>query len=87
VFLPRVREREVKGACRRLSGREKGCRGSCRTAGNCQEWRRERDLHDLMVVPEVVTKRGKREREVECGARERAEWCCGSLWSCACVLV
>jgi hypothetical protein len=55
-----------------LPGRERGCRGSCRTSRNCQGWRRERDLLDLMGVPEVVTKRRKREREVECGSREGA---------------
>jgi hypothetical protein len=84
---PRVRGRKGEESVQRLSGREKGCRGSCRTAGNCQEWRRERDPHDLMVVPEVVTKRGKREREVGCGAREHADCCSDSLWSCACVVV
>jgi hypothetical protein len=84
---PRVRGRKGEESVQQLSGREKGCRGSCRTAGNCQEWRRERDPHDLMVVPEVVTKRGKREREVGCGAREHADCCSDSLWSCACVVV
>jgi pyruvate-formate lyase-activating enzyme len=57
----------------RFPGRERGCRGSCRTSRNCQGWRRERDLLDLMGVPEVVTKRRKREREVGCGSREGAE--------------
>jgi hypothetical protein len=56
-----------------MNGRERGCWWSSRTSRCCQRWRRERDLLDLLVVPEVETKGRNRERGVECGAREGAE--------------
>jgi hypothetical protein len=48
------------------SERERGCWESCRTPKCCQKERRERDLHDLVWVPEVVIIGREREREVEC---------------------